>query len=131
MSVNNYKFGSTLRPIMEESKGQGDSFINAEKCDDTGGTGSMRSFHASEKRSVTSKKTTKSVARFMLNGGITKSKYQPTSAHANMGGTPAKSVRRTPAKQSAFEMSAVSRGSALAAMSAGAFFTMVNKQKAT
>ena len=44
MSVNNYKFGSTLRPIMEEGKGQGDSFINAEKADDTGGTGSMRSF---------------------------------------------------------------------------------------
>lgn len=46
MSVSNYKLTSTLRPIMEEGKGQGESFV--EKADDTGGTGSMRSFHAEE-----------------------------------------------------------------------------------
>lgn len=130
MSVNNYKIGSTrLGPIIEEGRGQGESFV--EKADDTGGTGSMRSFHAEENKSVTSKKTKKSMAKFLLDSGITKSKFQPTAAQVKMGGTPAKSTKKTPAKKSAFNMSALSRGSALSAMSAGAFFMMVNKQKAT
>ena len=81
MSVSNYKLASTLRPIMEEGKGHGDSF--AEKADDTGGTGSMRSFHAEENKSTMSKKSKRPMAQFLLDSGITKSKFQPTSAEAH------------------------------------------------
>lgn len=93
MSVSNYRLcqSSTLRPIIEEGKGQGESFActEHEPHDDTGGTGSMRSFVvdqcAEDTKSVTSKKS-KNIAAFLMGSGMNSMKYQPTSAQVTMGG---------------------------------------------
>lgn len=73
---------------MEEGKGQGESFActEHEPHDDTGGTGSMRSFQCAEDtKSVTSKQS-RNVAAFLMGSGMNSMKYQPTSAQVTMSG---------------------------------------------